>query len=421
MTMKRRSFLAAAGAAGLTSTLTIARARAQASAASGPIKLPVVMPLSGTLAVVGMPVKLGAELTAARINKAGGVNGRPLELVFRDDQGKPDMTAAAAREFSGPENGRIIISGLITPAAMSLMSLAEGTDQVLLTMAASGMPITHELFNRRVFRTSDNDHQRILGLSRIAAERYPNVLNWHAIVLDGASWVAGAEMFKNFITKAHAAKGRQVKFGEVHKVKFGTADFRSQLSQIASSDAEGLYHVVPGSDAVTFWQQATAFGLQKKLKCVTDQSIDFATAGAMKKNLPTGLWSNAYWYDGLYKGNNASNEIAAAVKEQTKTSIPSGYVFLGNATVQAAAEAYRAARGDLSSAAIIRALESGLKIQTIKGELTYRKEDHQGIADVNFVNQVGRDGDPGFAVAASMRVAGNELVEPPTPGTAYAV
>jgi branched-chain amino acid transport system substrate-binding protein len=417
--MKRRTFIAAAGAATLTSSLTISRARAQAKAASGPIKLPIILPLSATLAVVGNPVKLGAELTAERINKAGGINGRPLELVFRDDQGKPDMTAAAAREFSGPENPRIVISGLITPAAMSLMSLVDGTDQVLLTMAASGMPITHELFNRRVFRTSDNDYQRILGLSRIAADRYPNVLKWQAIVLDGASWVTGAEMFKTFITRAHAAKGRTVQFGEVLKVKFGTADFRSQLAQLASSDTEGLYHVVPGSDAVTFWQQATAFGLQKKLKCVTDLSIDFATAGAMKKNLPNGLWSNAFWYDGLYKGNTASNEIAAAVKEQTKSTIPSGYVFLGNATVQAAAEAYRAAKGDTSSEAVIKALESGLKIPTIKGELTFRKEDHQGIADVNFVNQMGKDGDPGFAIGGSVRIAGSELVEPPSPGKAF--
>ena len=68
-------------------------------AQSGPIRIAVVCPQSGAFQPVGAPIVLGAQIAADQVNAAGGVGGRMIELVLRDDKGDPTQSVAAAREL----------------------------------------------------------------------------------------------------------------------------------------------------------------------------------------------------------------------------------------------------------------------------------------------------------------------------------
>ena len=57
-----------------------------AQGSNGPIRLGCVAPLSGAQEILGAPMRLGAEIAAKQINKAGGVLGRQIEIVARDDK-----------------------------------------------------------------------------------------------------------------------------------------------------------------------------------------------------------------------------------------------------------------------------------------------------------------------------------------------
>src|SRR5919109_930570 len=89
----RRKFLGlgamAAGAVG--ATMLVPAPWRQAFGQAKPYKIGVMQPLTGTAAAGGKTALVGTQLAADRINKAGGINGRPIELVIADYESKPDV------------------------------------------------------------------------------------------------------------------------------------------------------------------------------------------------------------------------------------------------------------------------------------------------------------------------------------------
>ena len=66
--------------------------------AAEPIKIGAVLPFSGGVELYGAQAKLGLDLAAADINAAGGILGRPVEIVYRDDGTRPNIATEAARK-----------------------------------------------------------------------------------------------------------------------------------------------------------------------------------------------------------------------------------------------------------------------------------------------------------------------------------
>lgn len=83
---------AAAAAAGMLASATV-------FSQTGPIKIGVVTPLSGTYAGIGQQVKWGLDLAAAQINAAGGVMGRRLELIYEDEEANPAVAVQKAEKL----------------------------------------------------------------------------------------------------------------------------------------------------------------------------------------------------------------------------------------------------------------------------------------------------------------------------------
>ena len=67
--------------------------------AADPIKVGVVTPLSGSYAQIGKQVRWGAELAIKEINAAGGVKGRPFELLFEDEEANPPVAVRKAEKL----------------------------------------------------------------------------------------------------------------------------------------------------------------------------------------------------------------------------------------------------------------------------------------------------------------------------------
>src|SRR5262245_24035794 len=62
-----------------------------------PYKIGAINPLSGAAAAGGKTALVGIQMAVDRINKAGGVNGRPIELIIADDESKPDVRSEERR------------------------------------------------------------------------------------------------------------------------------------------------------------------------------------------------------------------------------------------------------------------------------------------------------------------------------------
>src|SRR5579885_954796 len=81
------------------SAIAVVTLVAGSAQAADPIKVCVVTPLSGSYAPIGKQVRWGAELAVKEINAAGGVNGRPFELLFEDEEANPPVAVRKAEKL----------------------------------------------------------------------------------------------------------------------------------------------------------------------------------------------------------------------------------------------------------------------------------------------------------------------------------
>jgi branched-chain amino acid transport system substrate-binding protein len=135
-------------------------ARAQpASAPAGPIRLGVVAPLTGPSSDFGSSVAQGAALAAEEINASGGVLGRPLELVVKDDRGEPAAGRAAAQALVADPTVAATVGYCNTGVALNALDVFEAARRVLVIPCAQGTVLTRRVpaADSMVFRVAPAD------------------------------------------------------------------------------------------------------------------------------------------------------------------------------------------------------------------------------------------------------------------------
>ena len=98
---------------------------AQAADQKQPIKIGAFFALSGPAAPIGTPTKLVAEMAVDQINKAGGINGRPLELIIGDTESDPAKAATIAKKFIHSDKVAAIIGPTSTGEGMQVKKIVE--------------------------------------------------------------------------------------------------------------------------------------------------------------------------------------------------------------------------------------------------------------------------------------------------------
>ncbi len=414
-TTTRRNVIASMSGGGLLSALPLNR---PAWAQSAPIRLGCVSSLSGAQEILGRPILVGAQIAAAQINAQGGVLGRPIEIVERDDRADPNQALTVARELIG--NGVNLLFGVITsPAALALTAIMVPQNGVLMICAAATDKINHEAFEKQTFRVSDSTHMRMHGQARVAAEHFPNVTKWGAIIPDVEFGRAALASFDDGIATAYPKyAGKPAVMAPPLLTRFGASDYKTQLSTLAGMDIEGLFNSVYGGDAVTMLQQARPYGLLRKLKMISDTGAEYYIPKALGKSTPPTLWTGMHWYYGAYQDIPLGKQLYDDYVKKTGDRYPVGFVNEGHSAVLAYAAAIKLA-GTNESKAVTAALE-GLTFNTAKGPVTLRREDHQAVCDMNWVRFEPIDEEPGWKVAEYVKYGGAEFMEPPTPGVQLA-
>lgn len=407
----RRALLAGTGA-GLA--LAGGRLATPALAQGGPIRMACIASLSGAQEVIGRPILIGAQIAAEEINKDGGINGRQVEIVARDDKANPNEALAAAREVIG--DGVNMILGVVTsPNALALTAIMEPSNAILITCAAGSDKLTHENFNRHYFRVTDNTYMRQRAQGRIMAERYPQILDWGAAIPDAeygrSAWNSFQDGIKEFYPKLAKA---EPKIQSPVLTKFGATDYKNYVVSLMNLPIEGLFSAVYGGDAAALFQQARPYGLERKIKVIADSANEFIVPKALGKAVPPNQWIGTHWYFGGYQDQPMGKRLYEAYVARTGDRFPLGWLAEGHAAVYAYAAAIRKT-GGTDTKTLITAME-GATFDTAKGRRTFRPEDHQSLCDVNIMQIQPASNDRGWDVTDFVRIDGRETVEEPTPG-----
>jgi len=93
--------------------------------AAEPIKIGAFFDLSGPAANIGIPTKLVAEMVVDKLNKSGGVNGQPLQLVIGDTEGDPAKATTIAKKFIYQDKVAAIVGPTRTGTGMAVKKLVE--------------------------------------------------------------------------------------------------------------------------------------------------------------------------------------------------------------------------------------------------------------------------------------------------------
>jgi len=108
--------------------------------AAEPIKLGAFFALSGPAAHIGTPTKLVADMVVDQINKGGGINGRPIELIVGDTESDPAKAATIAKKFIFTDKVAAIIGPTSTAEGMNVKKIVEEAS-VPTFMTVGGDPV----------------------------------------------------------------------------------------------------------------------------------------------------------------------------------------------------------------------------------------------------------------------------------------
>lgn len=257
--MRRRDFLATAGAAGVFAALpsllgACDKQGATPSVGGGsPLKLGVLVPLSGNLAAIGPELESGLQIYLDGHDRVLG--GRPVELVVEDSEGIPEAALRKAQKLIRQDQVDMVTGIISSAVALSVRDLFHEARIPLIISNAAANTLTRGARSPYIFRSAFSNYQPSFAMGTWLGENQPDA----QVFLAAADYDAGAEMLDGFRSAFEKAGGRIV--GEVLPPLM-TTDYQPFLATIADSDAAAVFAFFPGGDAVTFVKQYSEFGLK---------------------------------------------------------------------------------------------------------------------------------------------------------------
>ena len=205
--------------------------------AAEPIRIGLVTALSGQSAKSGEAISRGIGLAIEEINRGGGVLGRPLELVARDDEANPSKGVLAARELIQRAGVVALIGGLDTPVSMAIVPIANQMKVPFVGPWAAGTGITRNgAADNYVFRVSAVDALVDEALVAYAVKTY-GAKKPGAILVNNA-W---GESNQQGIVAALKAAG--LPSAGIEKYEANDIDMVPQLSRLREAGADALFLV----------------------------------------------------------------------------------------------------------------------------------------------------------------------------------
>jgi len=377
--LTRRRVLAASGI-GLGATMLSPIPLRLALAQSKPYRIGTMQPLSGAAAIIGKTALVGVQMAVDRINKAGGINGRPVELIVADYESKPDVGRRKAEKLAVEDMVDAHVGGVLSNVCLACMPVWEEQKIVNMVGVCLDTTMTTSKCSRYTFRSFDYAPAQAVAFAPYLVSKLGK--KWHIAYADYAWGQSTRDAYAEQIKKAG---------GEVvgsTGIPIGTADMTPFLSKI-SGDFDGLFGIFFGKDGVTIGNQAFDLGLTRKYKFAGDGALAEST------NLPA-LGAKIDGFVGVNRylplfdpplntpaHKKFFDDAVARLKEVDPTAtLPDRYVQSNFEAMNALKLGMEKSgfRGREDTPKLIEALE-GLEMKEgddfPQGDKTLRKEDHQ--------------------------------------------
>lgn len=313
-----------------------------------------------------LPYRNGWQLALEQINATGGVLGRPLEVVSRDDGGTPATATATAKTLIVEDRVLALIGTTLSPNALAVSETANQAGVVFLAVQPVSDALAWSKGNRHTFRLRAGTYVQAAVLAEEAA-KLP-ATRWATLAPDCETGRAAVDTFKTLLKKRRP----DVAFVAELWPQLGDPDPESRARDLLQANPEAIFNATFGTDLMKFLRAGTPRGLFDTRQVVSLSTGEPESSAALKDELPEGWIVTGYPWQDLETVAHRDFISAYRLRFRQTPRLGSVLGYLGLKSLAAAFETAAAT----DSEALIAGLR-GLKLDGPFGPFEFRAADRQ--------------------------------------------
>jgi branched-chain amino acid transport system substrate-binding protein len=328
----------------------------QPAAAADSIKIGFVSTFSGPTAVIGNDMRNSFELALDHMGRKMG--GLPVEVIYEDDQQKPDIGKQKTEKLVQSDKVDFIAGYIWSNVLLASLKTAVDAKTFLITANAGPSQLAGELCSPYVFSTSWQNDQ-----TPAAMGLYMNQKGVKSVFLIGPNYAAGKDMLAGVKS---TFKGQVL--GEEYTVWPSQLDFSAELSKARASKAESIFVFYPGAAGVQFLNQYVQAGLKPQIPLYTAFTVDELSLPNQKDNA-LGIPGAQEWVNDL--PNDQNKRFVADYAKKYPGLRPTYYGAQAYDAAQLINSAVVAVKGDTSKKDAMKAEMEKANFKSLRGPFKY--------------------------------------------------
>ena len=356
--IQRRPLLLAAAAA--VAALSLSTARAE-----GTIKIGEINSYKAQPAFLD-PYKKGMELAIEQINAAGGVNGKKLELITRDDNASPGDAVRAAEELVSREKVDVLAGAFLSNTGLALTDFAKQKKFFYL----AGEPLTDKIIwgsgNQYTYRLRPGTYMQAAMLVPEAVKLKKK--RWALVYPNYEYGQSAVAAFKELLKAAQP----DVEFVVEQAPPLGKLDAGSVVQALADAKPDAIFNVLFGADLSKFVREGNTRGLFQGREVVSVLTGEPEYLDPLKDETPNDWIVTGYPWYGIQTPEHRAFFVAYYNKYKDYPRLGS---VVGYTMIKSLAAGIAKAKSTDSDK--LAAAFSGLQLESPFGKITYRPQDHQ--------------------------------------------
>ncbi len=347
-----------------------------------PIKIGEINSYS-TIAQFTGPYRNGWQLAVDEINAQGGLLGRKVEVIARDDAGKPEEALRHAVELTSKEQVDVLAGGFFSNVGLALADHAVKNKRVFIATEPLTDAIVWEKGNRYTFRLRPSTYMQAAMLVEEAAKLPAK--RWATIAPNYEYGQSAVASFKELLK----AKRPDVEFVSEQWPALGKLEAGATLSATMAAKPDAIYNVTFGADLAKLVREGNQRNVFPRIPVVSLLSGEPEYLDVLKDETPKGWIVTGYPWDQIDTREHASFATNYYKKYNENPKLGS---VVGYASMQAIFAAIKKA-GSTDQEKLVKALR-GLKFSTPFGPAEFRAIDHQATMGA-YVGKLGLRGGKG--------------------------
>jgi len=332
------------------------------------------------------PYKKGMELAIEEINAKGGVNGRRLELITRDDNANPGDAVRVAEELVSREKVDVLTGTFLSNTGLAVADFAKQKKLFFL----GGEPLTDKLTwqggNHYTFRLRPGTYMQSAMLVQEAAKL--NKKRWAIVYPNYEYGQSAVAAFKQLLKAAQP----DVEFVTEQATPLGKVDAGSVVQALADAKPDAIFNVLFAADLSKFVREGNTRGLFKDRAVVSLLTGEPEYLDALRDEAPNDWIVTGYPWYGIQTPEHKAFFLAYHNKYKD---YPRAGSVVGYSMIKSVAAGLAKAKSTDQEKLV--AAFKGLQVDTPFGKITYRPEDHQSTMGA-FVGKTKNQGGKGVMV-----------------------